>query len=128
MRRNRRINELFGKIEYLNIEGRNVKHPLLIQYYANLNVNKTRKDIIQVIGVDIETNHLTGEMKLLGLFEGDADTYEGKYRYYTDNHFNYLVSNIKYAIKQRKNLAYWNSLDAFQILRLFILDFSKFLH
>ena len=126
MRKNRRINELFGGIENLNIEGRSIKHPLLIQYYANLNVNKTREDIIQLIGVDIETNHLTGEMKLLGLYEGDVDTYEGDYRYYTDNHFAHLVSNIKYAIKGRKNLAYWNSLDAFQILRLFILkDYTE---
>ena len=122
MRKNRRINELFGGIENLTLEGRSIKHPLLIQYYANLNVNKTREDIIQLIGVDIETNHKTGEMKLLGLYEGDVDTYEGDYRYYTDNHFRHLVSNIKYAIKGRKNLAYWNSLDAFQILRLFILE------
>ena len=125
MRKNRRINELFGGIENLTLEGRSIKHPLLIQYYANLNVNKTRDDIIPLIGVDIETNHKTGEMKLLGLYEGDIETYEGNYRYYTDNHFNHLVSNIKYAIKSRKNLAYWNSLDAFQILRLFILqDYS----
>lgn len=125
MRRNRRINELFGGIENLTLEGRSIKHPLLIQYYANLNVNKTREDIIQLIGVDIETNADTGEMKLLGLYEGDSDTYEGKYRYYTDEHFRNLASNIQYAMRSRKNLAYWNSLDAFQILRLFILqDYS----
>ena len=125
MRRNRRDNQLFGGIENLNIEGRSIKHPLLIQYYANLNVNKTREDMIKLIGVDIETNHLTGEMKLLGLYDGDSDNYEGNYRYYTNNHFSHLVSNIKYAIKNLKCLAYWNSLDAFQILRLFILaDYS----
>ena len=127
MRKNRRINELFGGIENLTIEGRSIKHPLLIQYFANLNVNKTREDMIQLIGVDIETNHKTGEMKLLGLYEGDDDKYEGNYRYYTKNHLNHLISNIKYASKTspRKNLAYWNSLDAFQILRLFILhDYS----
>ena len=125
MRKNRRINELYIGRENLNIEGRSIKHPALIQYFANLNVNKTRDDIIQLNGIDIETNHKTGEMKLLGIFEGDSDTYEGQYRYYTNNHLNHLISNIKMAIKdndQKRNFAFWNSLDAFQILRLFILD------
>ena len=125
MRKNRRINELFIGVDYLNIEGRTVKHPALIQYFANLNVNKTRDDIILLNGIDIETNHLTGEMKLLGIYEGNKDTYEGQYRYYTENHLDHLISNIKMAIKdsdRKRNFAYWNSLDAFQILRLFILD------
>ena len=126
MRKNRRLNELYIGKDNLTIQGRTIKHPSLIMYYANLNVNKTRDDIIQGIGIDIETNHLTGEMKLLGLFEGDTETYEGKYRYYIKNHLQHLISNIKYAIKSRKNLFYWNSLDAFQILRLFILhDYSE---
>ena len=121
MRKNRRINELFSGIENLNLEGRDIKHPALIQYYANLNVNKTREDIIELIGMDIETNHLTGEMKLLGLYDGDHDLYEGQYRHYDNDFLMNLISNVKYAIKNRKNLAYWRSFDAFQILRILIL-------
>ena len=125
MRKNRRINELFIGREFLNIEGRTIKHPALIQFYANLQVNKTREDMIKVLGVDIETNHLTGEAKLIGFYEGNKDDYEGQYRPYHENLLSALIMNIKYAIKNQINLAYWRSFDAIQIMRLFILhDYS----
>lgn len=126
MRNNRRDNEIFIGNEFLSIEGRTAKHPSLIEYYANLNVNKTSEDLIDLIGVDIETNHLTGEMKLLGLYHGNDKDYLGKYAYYTENHLDNLISNIKYAISNNKNFAFWNSLDAFQIFRLFLLyDYTE---
>ena len=59
MRNNRRINELFIGNEHLSVEGRTAKHPSLIEYYANLNINKTSDSLIDLIGVDIETNHTT---------------------------------------------------------------------
>ena len=98
MRKNRRINELFIGKEHLNLEGRTIKSPTLIQYYANLNVNKTRDDLIELIGLDIETDKDTGEMKLAGFYEGDHDTYEGSYRPYYENHLDRIITNIKYAI------------------------------
>ena len=126
MRKNRRLNELFIGNEFLNLEGRTIKHPALIQYYANLNVNKTRDDMIGLFGMDVETDAETGEMKLLGFYEGNSDNYEGNYRSYTDNLIDHLIMNIKYAIKKQKNIAYWRSFDAIQIMRLFILhDYSE---
>ena len=121
MRNNRRVNELFAGTEFLSVEGRTAKHPSLIEYYANLNINKTSDTLIDLIGVDIETNHLTGEMRLLGLYHGDDKDYLGTYAYYTEDHLSNLISNIKYAISNNKNFAFWNSLDAFQIFRLFLL-------
>ena len=121
MRKNRTINDIFIGREFLNIEGRGNKHPTLIQYYANLNVNKTRDDLIELIGLDLETDADTGELKLIGFFEGNNDTYEGSYRYYFDNLLKHMISNIKGAIKKGKNLAYWNAFDGIHILKLFIL-------
>ena len=126
MRKNRRLNELFIGREFLNLEGRMVKHPSLIQYYANLQVNKTRDDLIKLIGLDIETDKDTGEMKLIGFYEGNSDTYEGSYRPYYENHLSHLIMNVKYAIKKQMNIAYWRSFDAIQIMRLLILhDYSE---
>lgn len=125
---NNTTNDLYIGKEFLNLESRTIKHPALIEHYANLNMYKTRPDIIELIGVDIETNHLTGEMKLLGFYEGNNEDYgpilkDGKvggYRkYYNNDLYEKLFANIKYAIKHNKSLAHWNKLDAFQFFRLF---------
>jgi len=127
-RGNRKSNDLFIGEDFLTTEGRTIKHPSLIKFYANLNVNKTRDVMLSVIGIDIETNHLTGEMRLLGFYEGADDEeskekYLGQYRHYTkqDGLLGSLIANVKYAITERKHFAYWNSLDCYQIFRLFLL-------
>lgn len=130
---NHRNNELYIGKELVNIEGRTIKHPALIEHYANIDTNKTRDKMIDTIGLDIETNHRTGEMRLLGFFEGNSDNYdefiledgdvrELGYRYYTDDFLLRLMGNVRLAIRNRKSLAHWNKLDAYQIFRLFALE------
>ena len=139
MRKNRRKNGLFIGTEFLNKEGRSIKHPALIQYFANLRPNKSKDRLIDLIGVDIETDYKTGEMALLGFYEGNSDDYglyvnnEGNevkaYRPYRDDFFNNLVATINYAISEDKHLAYWSALDASQILKLFVkADYSLYVY
>jgi len=121
----RRSNDLFIGKEWLNIEGRTIKHPALISLFANINVNKTTDKINEVIGIDIETNHLTGKMKLLGFYEVDDAgvkdrTYTGEYYSYTDEFLYTLFMMTKYCTRADKKLGYWNKLDSFAILRLFL--------
>lgn len=139
MRKNRRINGLFIGTEFLNKEGRSVKHPALIQYNANLRPNKSKDTMIELIGVDIETDYKTGQMSLLGFYEGNSDDYglyinnEGNevqaYRHYRNDFFNNLVATITYAMSEQKHLAYWSELDASQILKEFIkADYSEYVY
>ena len=55
-------NEAFIGREFMNIEGRTIKHTALIKRYANLNINKIKVDRLELVGLDIETNHKTGEL------------------------------------------------------------------
>ena len=124
-------NDLYVGKEHVNIEGRTIKHPAFIEHYANLNMYKTRDQIIDLIGMDFETNAETGELKLLGLYEGNNDDYEpnitidgvekirGYRAYYTGDLYEVLFHQVKYATKVNKSLAHWNKLDAFQMFRLF---------
>src|SRR6056297_720137 len=111
----RRENELFIGTEYLNIEGRSIKHPALIRRYATANINKLSDKPIDLIGLDIETNHKTGELKLLGIWKDD------RYSYYLDHFLQKLFSMIKYADYNKKAFAYWNKLDPFIIFKQFAL-------
>lgn len=111
----RRENELFIGADKLTLEGRYLKHPALISYYANVNINKTTDAPIDPIGIDIETNHLTGEMKLLGLWDGE------KYTYYTDNFISVIYSLLRDCSWSGKSLVYWNKLDPFVIFKQFLL-------
>lgn len=129
MRKNRRDNELFIGREFLNLEGRQIKHPSLIQHYANLNVNKTRDDMIELVGLDIETDPDTGMIRLLGLYEGNADDYEGDYRgydIYEHDIFLMFIAELKHIIKSRKHIANWTKFDPTHILKMFILfDYNE---
>ena len=51
----RRENELFIGTDFLNVEGRQIKHPALIKLYATVNAKKTNDKKIQLIGLDLET-------------------------------------------------------------------------
>ena len=109
----RRPNELFIGTDYLSVEGNSNKHPALIRLYANPNVKKITNEPLNVIGLDIETNHLTGEMKLLGV-------YDGEYQYYTDKFLSVIVSLVHKAKGQQKALAYWNRLDPLTMYRVLL--------
>jgi len=114
MSKNRKTNDLFIGKDKLNLEGRSVKHPSLIKIFGNLNVNKITKDKPNFIGIDLETNHLTGELKLLGI-------YDEKYNYYTKNFLGVLFDLIKNARYSKKKIVWWNKLDPFVIYKQFLL-------
>ena len=110
----RRENELYIGTEYLNLEGRMIKHPSLIHEIANVNVNKTRKDPIKLIGLDIETDYKIGDLRLLGIWDSI------KYIPIHENFLNTLLMYAKMAAKKDMAFAYWNRLDPFVILKEFM--------
>ncbi len=112
----RKENELFIGKEKLNIEGRTVKHPALIANYGNLNVNKISKLPIKLIGLDLETNHLTAELKLLGFWNGE------KYCNYTSDFLNVLFAFVRSCGRKEKSLAYWNRLDPCVLYKQFLIE------
>lgn len=114
----RRENELFIGRQYLNIEGREIKHPALISIYANNNIRKISDKPLELLGVDLETNHLTSELKLLGFYDN------GHYSYHTSNFLNVLFSLVRYCDKNEKSIAYWNKLDPFVLYKQFLLLLS----
>ena len=71
----RRTNELFIGAEHMAIDGPTIKHPALIKIYANPNINKITDKPLELMGIDIETNHLTAEPKLLGIWDGSSYRY-----------------------------------------------------
>lgn len=111
----RRTNELFIGADKLNVEGRNIKHPALIKLYASVNINKIKENPIQLYGIDLETNHITAELKLLGFWNGNS------YRHYTKDFLQVLFSWVKLAYRQERSLAYWNKLDPFILFKQFVL-------
>lgn len=111
----RRYNELFIGADKLNIEGRSIKHPSLFKVYATLNVNKTSEEPIKLIGLDLETNHITAELKLLGFFNGKRYDY-----YYKDEWVQCLFNVVRYADHNESAIAYWNRLDPFVLFKQFL--------
>ena len=109
----RRSNDLYIGKEYLNIEGRSIKHPSLIKVFANVNISKVSDVPINLIGLDLETNHKTAELKLLGF-------YNGKYAYYTNDFLQTLLMWVKHASHKEASLAYWNRLDPFVLYKQFL--------
>lgn len=114
----RRENELFIGKEYLNIEGRTIKHPALIKVNASLNVNKLNNIPIELVGLDLETNAETGELKLLGFWSGKEIC-----QYTTEFKYN-LLRWVKYASNKKAHLAYWNRLDPFVLYKQLLLSLN----
>lgn len=115
----KRDNELFIGTEFLNEEGRTIKHPSLIKLYANVNAKKVNEKPISLIGMDLETDADKGDLKLLGIWDGS------KYRYYTKDFIIELFTWVKAASSKESALAYWNRLDPFVILKEFLRYVSK---
>lgn len=110
----RRENELFIGKEYLNKEGASIKHIGLIKKYATVNVNKLADEKIKLIGLDLETDYKTAELKLLGFWNGTD------YSYYLKNFLSVMFSKLKYCAYNRVSIAYWNRLDPFVLFKEFI--------
>ena len=111
----RRYNDLYIGSEHLNIEGRAIKHPSLIKLFATVNLNKTREEPLGLIGLDLETNADTAELKLLGFYDGKQYA-----PYYNEDFIPVIYTWVKHAYKQEKALAYWNKLDPFVIYKQFL--------
>lgn len=112
---NRQVNSLYIGDENLTVEGQFTKHIGLIKTFGNININKITKDRPEFVGIDLETNHLTGELKLLGFYDGE------QYDYYTKNFLGALFNVVKDANYTKKKLVYWNKLDPFVIFKQFLL-------
>ena len=119
----KRENEMFIGLEKLNIQGRAIKHPALIRTYATATAKKIAKEPIPVIGMDIETNHLTGEPRLFGFYKNDFG-YRA-YTAYNDNLVGIMFSYIRFCNSENLSLAYWNRLDPFVIFRLLLKEVDK---
>jgi len=115
----RRENSLYIGKQFLNIEGRSIKHPSLIRIYATPNANKVNEQHVNLLGLDIETNHLTAELKLLGFWNGTA------YQHFTDNFLEVLYVAVKSCMRNDTAIAYWNRLDPFVIFKQFLLEVSE---
>jgi hypothetical protein len=111
----RKTNELYIGDEFLTLEGGNVKHPSLSEFYANLNVKKITDEPMEFIGIDLETNHKTAELKLLGFCD-----MKDKYDYYTKNFLGILFLKVKEAYWNNKRLVWWNKLDHFVLYKQFL--------
>lgn len=111
-----RVNEIFIGSEHLSTDGRDIKHPALIKLYRTINAGKISEEMIKFIGLDLETNHLTAELKLLGFWNGKA------YKYYTSNFIDILFQFVKYASDNNFTFAHWNKLDPTVIYKQFLLQ------
>jgi len=117
----RRYNELFIGTQFLNIEGRSIKHAGLISEFGNPNIAKINDDSLNLIGIDLETNHLTAELKLLGYWDGT------NYYHCEKNFLAELFELVQKAFwaKGRNALAYWNKLDPFVLYKQFLILFDE---
>lgn len=116
----RRENDLFIGTEYLNLEGRTIKHPSLINEYGSINVNKISNTPLHFVGMDLETDVNTGNLMLLGFY------IEKQFLQYTDNFLNRLLQIVRWAERKKMNITYWNRLDPFQLFKLFLLEKNEF--
>lgn len=117
----RRANSLYIGDEFLTVEGRSIKHTGLIKEYGNINIKKITDKPMKFYGLDLETNHKTAELKLLGLYDGE------NYAPYYDNFLTVLFGLIKKAYweKGETALVWWNKLDPFVLYKQFLELFPK---
>lgn len=112
-------NSLFIGKEYLSMDGRDIKHIALIKTFGRLNINKTKEESMEFIGLDLETNHLTGELKLLGFWEDDS------YSWYTSDFLAVLYNYVRRSIYDNKHIVWWSRLDPFIIFKQFLIASKK---
>jgi len=99
-------NSLFVGKEFLNIEGRELKHIGTINYYAPITTHKISLDRMKFVSVDLETDHKTAELKLIGAYDG------AEYKKYYKEDFVYTLFNlVKHCENTNANLIYWSRLD-----------------
>ena len=116
----RRYNELFIGTEFLNIEGRSIKHAGLISEFGNPNISKISVEPLKLIGMDLETDYLIAKLKLLGSWDGTT------YYNYKQDFLAELFELVQSAFWKKGNnaLAYWNKLDPFVLYKQFLILFG----
>lgn len=130
LRNNRIENTIFVGKEFLKGHD-GTKHPGLINYYANLNINKTRNKMIDLISMDVETDVDTGDMMLMGLSElkpsnYQINEYDIDYRYYfKDNLLSKFEANLRHANETSKCFAFWRAFDGIHIFKLFLQFYER---
>jgi hypothetical protein len=112
-------NSLFIGKEHLSMDGREIKHMSLIKTFGTFTQNKVQDDPMQFIGMDLETDHITGELKLLGFWE------DGKYKYYMDHFLSILYNYVRKSIYENKKIVWWNRLDPYILFKQFLLPQEK---
>ena len=120
----RRYNELYLGNEFLNIQGREIKHVGLMREFGNANVNKVSDDPLKLVTMDLETNHLTAELKLLGTWDGKTYIpHDYRNSNFLATLFN-LVDKVFWT-KGNNALGYWNKLDPFILYKQFLLLYNE---
>lgn len=101
--------------------GRPIKHPSMIKTYTMPNYNCTTDKPLEFIGLDFETDALTGEIVLLGVFH---NTY---FSYHKDDYdlLDVLCRWIKIASENNLILVHWTKFDQNAIAKLFLLKLPK---
>jgi len=111
-------NSLFIGKEWLDIEGRKIKHPSLIEYYSSINKHKIAEEKTNFIGLDVETISTTAELKLLGI-------YDHSYQYFKKNFISAIFTLLKTCSEKKKSIAYWTKLDPFILYKQFLLAVDR---
>src|SRR6056297_807009 len=112
-------NSLFIGKEHLSMDGRDIKHVALIKTFGRFGPNKTQEETMAFIGMDLETDHITGELKLLGFWD------EGEYYHYTSHFLSILYKYVRESIYDNKRIVWWNRLDPLIIFKQFLLPQEK---
>ena len=116
----RRANPIFIGADYLTLEGREIKHPGLIKVYATPNMKKVTDVPMQFVGLDLETEATTSELRLLGFWDGHS--YKA---YYKQNFLEILFMYVRACRNNDRHLAYWNRLDPFVLFKQFLVQLGS---
>lgn len=102
-------------LNYSNNANFKILHPLFFKGYRMPHARYSEEPI-NVVGLDIETDHTTGQPKLMGYWYPNLGKYGYDYNPSLDSFFR-IVKNIRE--NSRYNLGTWGNLDIQCIIRLF---------
>ena len=108
-------NSLFNQTK-LNLYSTRPKHPLLIKSFSVPSGGKITKSPMRFIGLDLETNCDTGQLRLLGFYENN------QYYHYTSNFISCIFNLLKFCSVSNTKIVYWNKLDPFILYKQFLLE------
>lgn len=112
-------NSLFLGKEFVNLEGREIKHPATMNYYSSISMKKIKETPMKFISLDLETDSETAELKLLGQYDGE------KYFWSDKDFIGVLFTAVKYASMNGLNLVYWSRLDPAVLYKQLLLKMDE---